>query len=302
MTQSKAKNSQENANNNDGRANNGCLYVVATPIGNLDDISYRAAKLLAEVDIVLAEDTRHTAKLLQHLAIDRKTYSYHMHNENNVTDKYIELLRIGKTIALVSDAGTPLLSDPGFPLVRAAQQNKIKVSPVPGASAMVAALSVAGMPLDRFAFEGFLAAKKSARLQQLGSLAHESRTMVFYESSHRIAACLADMSVVFGGDRAAVVARELTKTFEQVEAASLSELVVWLNASGNHTKGEFVVLVAGNAEREADQAEARKLLAILLPSLSVKKAANATASFCGGTRNKMYDLALDVKAELKGQK
>jgi len=148
-----------------------CLYVVATPIGNLEDVSFRAARILAEADILLAEDTRHTSKLLQHLAIERKTHSYHMHNEHAVTDKYLELLQAGKTIALVSDAGTPLLSDPGFPLVRAARENGVRVSPVPGACALVAALSVAGMPLDRFSYEGFLSAKKRARLQHLQSIA-----------------------------------------------------------------------------------------------------------------------------------
>ncbi len=302
MTEREAENSRGNTCKTDTHDSRGCLYVVATPIGNLDDISIRAAKLLAEVDIVLAEDTRHTAKLLQHLAIDRKTYSFHMHNENSVTNKYIELMRIGKTIALVSDAGTPLLSDPGFPLVRAARQNNIRVSPVPGASALVAALSVAGMPLDRFAFEGFLSAKKGARLQQLTDLADESRTLIFYESSHRIQACLADMRVAFGAEREAVIARELTKTFEQIESGTLADLAVWLEASADHTKGEFVVLVAGNVVSQADEAEARKLLALLIPLLSIKKAANATAQFCGGSRNAMYDLALNVKDELKRQK
>ena len=291
------ENEQQFSTRNDSKSGSGSLYVVATPIGNLDDFSRRAIEVLQSVDLILAEDTRQTGKLLQQYAIKTRTRSYHQHNEAQLLDKHIALMQEGKSIALVSDAGTPLISDPGFPLVRAARLQKLQVVPVPGASAVVAALSVAGLPVSRFCFEGFLPAKQAARLQQLQQLKDEVRTLVFYESTHRIAACLDDMTEVFGAKRLAVIARELTKTFEQIELDNLSGLQAWLAASDDHIKGEFVIIVDGAQQDNQDDSSMRKLLGLLLPHMGVKQAAQIAAEFSGGGRNQMYEMALALKSE-----
>lgn len=291
------ENEQQFSTRNDSKSGSGSLYVVATPIGNLDDFSRRAIEVLQSVDLILAEDTRQTGKLLQQYAIKTRTRSYHQHNEAQLLDKHIALMQEGKSIALVSDAGTPLISDPGFPLVRAARLQKLQVVPVPGASAVVAALSVAGLPVSRFCFEGFLPAKQAARLQQLQQLKDEVRTLVFYESTHRIAACLDDMTEVFGAERLAVIARELTKTFEQIELDNLSGLQAWLAASDDHIKGEFVIIVDGAQQDNQDDSSMRKLLGLLLPHMGVKQAAQIAAEFSGGGRNQMYEMALALKSE-----
>ena len=274
----------------------GQLYVVATPIGNLGDISQRARETLEKADLILAEDTRHTGKLLAHLGIRKPMQSLHAHNEQERTEKLIERLQAGETIALVSDAGTPLISDPGFPLVRAAQAANIHVTPIPGPSAIIAALSISGLPCDRFIFEGFPPAKAKARLAHLKTLAAEPGTLVFYESPHRIVDTIEDMIEAFGPQREAVIARELTKTFEQVRHASLGELLDWLQADENHQRGEFVILVRGRERKKAAaEPELTHLLGILLEELSLKQAAKIAARISGEPKNKLYELALTLQ-------
>ncbi|MFZ1641605.1 MAG: 16S rRNA (cytidine(1402)-2'-O)-methyltransferase [Candidatus Contendobacter sp.] len=273
----------------------GALYVVATPIGNLEDISARALRVLREVNCIAAEDTRHTGQLLRHFGIETPLLSLHEHNEHARLERIIARLREGQTLALVSDAGTPLISDPGFPLVRELRRQGLKVIPVPGPSSLLAALSVAGLPTDRFVFEGFLPAKSAARRERLRVLAAEERTLVFLEASHRIAETLADLAAVFGAERPAVVARELTKRFEEVRGASLSELTTWLEADPNRGKGEFVVLTQGApVATEADTPEIRRLLTALLSELPVSRAVVVAARLTGLRKKPLYDLALTL--------
>ncbi|UPG85132.1 16S rRNA (cytidine(1402)-2'-O)-methyltransferase [Luteibacter aegosomatis] len=267
----------------------GILHVVATPIGNRDDIGARAIETLRRVAVIAAEDTRHTRPLLQHLGIDTPLVALHDHNERTAVDGLVERMRAGADVALVSDAGTPLISDPGFRLVRAARVAGLKVSPVPGPSAVVAALSVAGLPSDRFVFEGFLAAKAGARRSRLAELAGESRTLIFYESSHRIVECLEDMREAFGDDREAVVARELTKLFETVLGAPLAGLVEQVKADPNQQKGEFVVMVAGREAGEDERiAEGLRVFGILKEELPPAKAAKLAAAITGAPRKALY--------------
>ena len=276
---------------------NGTLFVVATPIGNLEDISARAVRILSEVDVIAAEDTRHSAKLLQHYGIRTKVVSIHEHNERTQAPRLVEMLRAGKSIALISDAGTPLLSDPGFHLVRAARAVEAPVVPVPGPCAAIAALSVAGLPTDRFVFEGFPPPRSAARRAAFESLRDEPRTIVFYESSHRIIESLADMADVFGSTRAAVVARELTKKFETIDAGTLGELAERVRAS--QTLGEFVVLVQGAAQEPTIEAtgEAERVLQVLLEALPLKEAVALTVRLTGAAKNSVYDRALALKAK-----
>lgn len=276
----------------------GVLYVVATPIGNLGDMSPRAREVLAAVDRVAAEDTRRTGALLTHFGIKARQISLHEHNELEQVPALVARLEAGESIALVSDAGTPLISDPGYRLVAAARAAGIRVSPVPGPVAAMAALSVSGLPSDRFVFEGFLPAKGGARRQRLEALAGDPRTLIFYESSHRIAACLDDMAAVLGGERSAVVARELTKTFEQVQDGHLAELVAWLASNEDHGKGEFVVLVAGAPEASDAGVgpEAQRVLRLLLEELPVKKAAKLAAEITGVGKNLLYARAVEMKS------
>lgn len=267
----------------------GTLHVVATPIGNRDDISARAVATLRAVAVVAAEDTRHTRPLLQHLGIDTPLVALHDHNERTAVDGLVERMQGGEDVALVSDAGTPLISDPGFRLVRAARQAGLKVSPVPGASAVIAALSVAGLPSDRFVFEGFLPAKSGARKSRLAELAGEARTLIFYESSHRILECLEDMRDVFGAGREAVVARELTKLFETVLGAPLGELAGTVAGDANQQKGEFVVMVAGREAGEDEKlAEGLRVFGILKEELPPAKAAKLAAAITGAPRKALY--------------
>lgn len=272
----------------------GVLYVVATPIGNRADITQRALEVLGNVAQVLAEDTRHSGALLRSLSIATPLLSLHEHNEQAQVDGVLARLREGHDLALISDAGTPLISDPGYRVVRAARHAGIAVVPVPGPSALITALSVAGLPTDRFVFEGFLPAKAAARRAHLQTLAAEPRTLLFYESSHRIQECLADLADVFGAGREAVIARELTKTFEQVQGGSLAELNAWLAADANRQRGEFVVLVAGAppAQEAEISAEARRVLEILLRELPVKQAAALASDITGVRKNALYQLAL----------
>ena len=278
----------------------GILYVVATPIGNLEDMSARALKVLQHVDLVAAEDTRHSGTLLTHFGIRAELISLHDHNEAERAPALVERLLAGESVALISDAGTPLISDPGFDLVRAARQAGITVTPVPGASALVAALSVSGLPTDRFVFEGFLPAKAAARRERLAALAAEARTLVFYESVHRLKESLEDMASAFGSERGAVLARELTKFHEGVREAPLQALLEWARSDPAAAKGEVVLMVAGAtpAEGSALDAEAERLLKILLAELPVKQAAALTAEVTGLNKNPLYQRAL----ELSGRK
>jgi len=273
------------------------LYVVATPIGNLSDISARAIEVLKRVDLIAAEDTRHSFRLLNHLGIQKPMLSYHDHNEGQQTQNLLEKLKSGQVVALISDAGTPLISDPGYQLVRQAHENNITVIPVPGPCALITALSASGLPSDRFTFEGFLPSKQRARLACLEQLKNESRTLIFYESTHRIVASLEDMASVFGKDRRAVIARELTKTFETLRGDKLGLLCEWVNGDANQQKGEVVVLVRGADALPKDEArvEVEKVLSVLLEELPVKQAAQLAAKITGGKKNALYQLALEMK-------
>jgi len=280
----------------------GSLYVVATPIGNLGDLSPRAVEVLRGVDRIAAEDTRHSRKLLQHFAIQTPLVAVHEHNEREVAPRLVEQLCAGRSLALISDAGTPLISDPGFNLVRLAREAGVRVIPIPGPSALVCALSASGLPTDRFVFEGFLPARRAARRNRLAELQRDTRTLVLYESSHRIAECLQDLAELFGDARRAVLARELTKQFETIRDGTLGELVQWVAADSNQQKGEIVLLVAGQAQPEKYQvtAEAEQLLAILLEELPVKLAAKLAARITGLNKRDLYDRALQLKAPRGG--
>lgn len=271
------------------------LHIVATPIGNLADMTPRAVEVLQSVSLVAAEDTRHSARLMAHFNIKTPMISVHDHNERQRVERILERLAAGDSVALISDAGTPLISDPGFVLVRAVRDAGFRVSPVPGCSAMVAALCVAGLPSDRFVFEGFLPAKSAARCQLLEALANEPRTLLFYESTHRILASLEDMRECFGAERFVVIARELTKTFETVHGAPLAQLLDWMREDVNRQKGEFVVLVQGAPEPAADaiDPQALKVLDVLLEELPVKQAAALAAKITGLKKNALYQAALE---------
>lgn len=265
--------------------------VVATPIGNLDDLSKRAEEVLCNVSLIAAEDTRHSAPLLARIGSRAQAVALHEHNEREQVDRLVQGMKDGGDVALISDAGTPLISDPGFRLVRAAREAGLVVSPVPGACAAIAALSVAGLPSDRFVFEGFLAAKTSARRQRLAQLVAESRTLIFYESSHRIVGSLQDMAAVFGDQRQVVVARELTKVFETVLSGTLLDVVGQVSTDPNHQRGEFVVLIAGASGEEADAtlAEGRRVFALLCEELAPARAARMAAAITGAPRKQLYE-------------
>jgi 16S rRNA (cytidine1402-2'-O)-methyltransferase len=273
------------------------LYVVATPIGNLGDITARAIEVLSQVDLVAAEDTRHTRKLLRHLGIERPLLALHEHNERERMQGVLGRLREGQRVALVSDAGTPLISDPGFPLVRACHAEGIPVSPVPGASALVAALSVSGLPTDRFAFHGFLPRKAVARREQLDSLAGETATLVFYESAHRIRDSLADLCAAFGEAREAVLCRELTKLHETLLCEPLGALLARIEADPDQRRGEFVLVVAGSPPVDGGGAGEldRVLHALLEARVPLRQAAAVAARLSGEKRNRAYQRALQLQ-------
>nr|WP_067298778.1 16S rRNA (cytidine(1402)-2'-O)-methyltransferase [Marinobacterium profundum] len=270
------------------------LYVVATPIGNLADMTARAIEVLQTVTLIAAEDTRHSARLMAHFNIKTPMISVHDHNERQRIERIIERLAAGESIALISDAGTPLISDPGFVLVRAVREAQFRVVPVPGCSALVTALCAAGLPSDRFVFEGFLPAKSLARRQRLDALAREERTLIFYESTHRILASLEDMQACFGAGRMVVAARELTKTFETIKGAPVSELLDWMRQDANQQRGEFVVLVQGAPTAAEDEVniEAMRVLDVLLEELPIKQAAALAAKLTGLKKNFLYQAAL----------
>ena len=267
----------------------GCLWVVATPIGHRDDLSARAIETLRTVNVIAAEDTRHSRPLLIHHNIDTPLIALHDYNERDAVDAIVRRMAAGDSVALISDAGTPLISDPGFRLVRAARAAGIRCIPIPGACAAIAALSVAGLPSDRFVFEGFLPAKAAARRSRLQELAGDGRTLIFYESSHRVADSLDDMRDVFGGDREAVLARELTKMFETVLGDPLVELAAKVRAVPDQQRGEHVILVAGRGEEtDAKLAEGQRIFAILRDELPPAKAAKMAAAISGAPRKELY--------------
>ena len=271
------------------------LYVVATPIGHLDDMSFRAVEVLKSVSLIAAEDTRQSAQLLKHFNISTPLTACHDHNESNKIHSLIEKLLAGESLALVSDAGTPLISDPGFKLVRAAQEHQIRVIPVPGACAAIAALSAVGLPSDRFSFEGFLASKQSQRLQQLEKLKDETQTLIFYEAPHRILECIQDMAKVFGAERPVRFAREITKTFETIKKMTLGELVTFIAQDHHQQKGEIVVVVGGaTQEKNMEQEKLDQLLTRLLQDLSVKAASQLAADLTGIKKKIAYQRALEL--------
>ena len=265
------------------------LYVVATPIGNLGDLSPRAQQILAEVDLIAAEDTRHSGKLLQHFNIKANLISVHDHNERQRASLIIDRLAAGESVALVSDAGTPIISDPGFVLVRAVKEAGFEVSPVPGCCAFVAALSASGMPSDRFSFIGFLPAKSGARVKALEVLADRQETLIFYESTHRIVDSLKDMAQALGDQRRVCVARELTKTFETIHTDTLGAVIEWMLADANQQRGEFVVIVEGAEPVETLLTQdAIRVLELLAAELPPKKAAALAADITGANKKELY--------------
>lgn len=279
----------------------GSLYVVATPIGNLDDISARALTILRSVALIAAEDTRHSARLMQHFGIGTPLAACHEHNERDQGGRFLARLLAGDDVALISDAGTPLISDPGYHLVRQARAAGVAVVPVPGACALIAALSAAGLPSDRFIFEGFLPAKAAGRRARLEQVKEEPRTLIFYEAPHRILECLQDMQAVFGDERPALLARELTKTFETLKGMPLAELAAWVAADSNQQRGECVVLVAGwqgPEGEEAVSAEAMRVLNLLLAEMPLKRAAALAAEITGVRKNLLYQVALEQQKDV----
>lgn len=273
----------------------GILYLVATPIGNLRDFTFRAVDVLQQVDLIACEDTRHSRPLLDHYGISTSTVPFHEHNEDSAAPRLIERLLRGESIALISDAGTPLISDPGFPLVRSARSAGIRVVPVPGACALVAALSASGLPTDRFAFEGFLPRKSSARKASLENLSNDARTLIFYESSHRVLESVADIAAIFPSERRLVIARELTKLFETIVDTQVGEAISFLESDPNRQKGEFVLVLEGAPEfgrAEGLAAEEERILRILLEDCSVKTAVSLTVKITGARREMVYRTAL----------
>ena len=273
----------------------GTLFVVATPIGNLEDLAPRARQTLGDVDVIAAEDTRRTRRLLSHFGIKTPLLALHEHNESEQAAAVVARLLAGESVALVSDAGTPLVSDPGFRLVQEAHRAGIRVSPVPGASAATTALSVAGLPTDRFSFEGFLPARQHARRERLAGLANEERTMVFYESVHRIGDSLDDMVATLGADRAAFLGRELTKLQEQCLQATLGELRDKIRDGEIAQKGEFVLVVAGTSERAPTSIDIDRLLVELADMLPGKEVAKVLARATGEKRNTLYSRLLELR-------
>lgn len=272
------------------------LYIVGTPIGNLADISQRALNILENVDVIACEDTRHTQRLLSAFSIKNKTMSMHDHNERQRQEQISSLLQEGKSVALVSDAGTPLISDPGFHLVRHCRQLGLDVSPIPGACAAISALSVAGLPTDRFTFEGFLPSKSGARQSKLSELASEPRTMVFYDAPRRAIDTVEDIVKTLGGQRYVVIARELTKTFETIHSDSAENLLAWLQEDPNQLKGEMVLIIEGyKVDPNEISANVVTTLKLLLAEMKPKKACAIAAEIHGVKKNALYEYALSIK-------
>ena len=274
----------------------GTLFIVATPIGNLDDITFRAVEVLKSVDIILAEDTRHSKKLLLHLDISKSISAFHEHNEREKTEAIIGELQSGKSIALISDAGTPLISDPGYFLVVQAKKKGLKVIPIPGPSALITALSASGLPSDSFTFLGFFPSKQTARLKLLKSLVIRTETIIFYESPKRILATLTDMHSIFGDSREVCLAKELTKAFETIHTDSIPNLIKYLTADQNNQKGEFVILISANDKIDMTEAETQldSLLPILCAEMGASKAAKIAAKITGIDKKQCYKRAIEL--------
>ncbi len=275
----------------------GVLYVVATPIGNLQDISRRAIEVLSGVSVIAAEDTRHSQKLLAHLGIQTPLQACHEHNEQQVGEKFMARLHDGESIALISDAGTPLISDPGYRLIALAHQQGVRVVPVPGACAAIAALSAAGLATDRFVFEGFPPAKPAARRDYFARLRDEPRTLLFYVACHRLLSTLEDMREELGGSRRVTLARELTKTFETIHRTTLDALYDYVAGDDNQTRGEMVLVVEGNVQPRTDAGQEKAVLTILLAELPVRQAVKLAVKLTGGNKNTLYKLALAMKGD-----
>lgn len=274
----------------------GTLFIVATPIGNLEDITLRALRILAEVDLIAAEDTRHSLRLLQHYDISTRLTSLHDHNESHRAKQLIEKLKLGENIALISDAGTPLISDPGYGLVSQCRDAGVNVVPLPGPCAAITALCAAGLATDRFKFEGFLPVKAVAKQQALQRLLIETSTSVFYESPRRVADTVRQIVAELGEDRQMVVAKELTKTFETFFSGSAQACLSWLEADANHQRGEFVLMIAGEIQGQTDvSTDALNLLKLLMKELPLKKAAAVTAEQYNLKKNHLYQLGLELK-------
>ena len=274
----------------------GTLFIVATPIGNLDDITFRAVEILKNVDIILAEDTRHSKKLLLHLDISKSISAFHEHNEREKTNAIIGELKSGKSIALISDAGTPLISDPGYFLVIKAKKECLKVIPIPGPSALITALSASGLPSDSFTFLGFLPSKQTARLKLLKRLVSRSETIIFYESPKRILATLTDMQSIFGESREVCLAKELTKVFETIHTESIPNLIKYLTTDQNNQRGEFVILISANDKIDIAESESKldSLLPILCAEMGASKAAKIAAKITGIDKKHCYKRAIDL--------
>lgn len=277
--------------------NNGRLYIVATPIGNLSDMVPRAVEVLQSADCIAAEDTRHSQRLLAHFDINTPLIAYHDHSDDKRSAQIVARLEAGQSIALISDAGTPLISDPGYRLVRSARERGIAVVPIPGACAFVAALSAAGLPSDRFTFEGFLPARSQARQKALEQLAAQTRTMIFYEAPHRVADTLGAMCEIFGAGREAVIARELSKAFETIHLAPLAELTAWVRADRNRQRGEIVLLIRGAkiAPSTTLDAEVERIMTLLLAELKPRRAAALAAEITGVDKKVLYNWSLKQK-------
>ena len=277
----------------------GKLYIVATPLGNLGDMTTRAVEVLGSVDGIYAEDTHHSGPLLRHFGVTTPCQAMHDHNERDLSTSLVERLAEGARLAVISDAGTPLISDPGYILVREAHAAGIVVSPVPGPSSVTAALSVSGLPTDRFIFEGFLPAKGHARKQRLSALARETRTLVFFEGPHRFLEMLTDLAEVFGPEREATLARELTKMHETIHKSTLGQMCEWVAQDSNQQRGEIVLVVAGCAKiTDESTAESERVLKVLVAELPIKQAAGLAAKLTGASKNVLYDLALQWRQEL----
>lgn len=278
----------------------GALYIVATPIGNLNDMSYRAIEVLKKVDLIMAEDTRHSQTLLTHFSIHTPLISFHEHNEQERIPQLLQRLNAKQSLALISDAGTPLISDPGYQLVSALHDQGKRVIPIPGPCSIITALSASGLPTDRFLFEGFLSAKQSQRRRHLETLKREKRTQIYLETPHRLEESLADMAEIFGKTRVAVLARELTKRFETLKRDTLENLLTWVSQDTNQQRGEMVILVAGEdtpSTEEEISSEAIQILKILRKELPLKQAVKLAHEITGSNRNQLYSLALTTASD-----
>jgi 16S rRNA (cytidine1402-2'-O)-methyltransferase len=277
------------------KQDNGKIFIVATPIGNLDDLSFRAINTLKTVDLILAEDTRHANVLLQHYQIHTPIESFHAHNEQKKAEHYLNMVQKGTQLALISDAGTPLISDPGYPLVAKAREQNIEVIPIPGPCAVICALSAAGIPTDSFSFHGFPPSKKTARLQFFQDLSQLYHTCAFYESTHRVLDSLEDLSAVFGLQQPIILAKELTKAYEQIQLKSIEDMLIWLHEDSKRTKGEFVIIIPPREKPVSNQQDTEELMKKLLKHLGPKQASQIGHELTGIAKNQLYQMSLKLQ-------